>query len=58
MPWPGQSTHHQQVVEKEHLPLMRGLFLQLVHICHLEETAAADQAPVGHGQHLEQGRGH
>lgn len=44
----GQSTHHQQVVEEKHLPLMSGLLLQLVHIRHLEEPAAADQAAMGH----------
>jgi hypothetical protein len=34
---------------------MCGLLLQLVHVRHLEEPAAADQAAVRHRQHLEPG---
>lgn len=52
-PSPACTAHHQQVIEEEHLSLVCGLFLELVHVSHLEEPATADQAAVWHGQHLE-----
>ena len=56
-PLPAQTlallpAHHQQVVEEEHLPLVRSLLLQLVHVRHLEESAAADQAAMWHRENL------
>ena len=45
-------AHHQQVVEEEHLPLVCSLLLQLIHVRHLKESAAADQAAMRHRENL------
>lgn len=45
-------SHHYQVIEEEHLPLMWGLFLWFIHIGDLIESTAAHQPTVRNRQYL------
>ncbi len=45
-------SHHYQVIEEEHLPLMRSLFLWFIHISDIIESTAAHQPTVRNRQNL------
>lgn len=45
-------SHHYQVIEEEHLPLMGSLFLRFIYISDLIESTAAHQPTVRNWQYL------
>lgn len=50
---PTSGSHHQEVVEEEDLALVQPQTLGAVGVRDFVELAAAHQAAVGQGQHLE-----
>jgi len=48
-----KHTHHNSIIEEEHLPLMKTNFLFAMGICHLVKTTIADKSPMGHYQRLQ-----